>query len=168
MRTYPLLCLLILISTSCSLFQHTTKKQREKLYKASSSLAVNTTAKTNTVKHTEQLKTQKDTALADYYMRFWPKGNLTFLPSGGFSGEFDSIQLKGKLQVMRNSTASVLTNEQKNEIKHKKLQADQDEHFSSNDISKTSAMDLKLLIFVAFILLAGLFFWLRKMNFKRK
>lgn len=162
MRTYPFLCFVILMSVSCSLFQRTTKKQSEKLYKSSSNLVMNSKAKTNTVKHTEQLHTQKDTVINDYYVRFWPKGNLTFLPSGGFSGEFDSVQLKGKLQVMSNSSALMLKDEEKNEIKHKKLQANQNENFSSKDVAKTSSMDVKLLIFVAFLLLGGLFFWLRK------
>jgi hypothetical protein len=168
MRTSSLLCLVILISTSCSLFQRTTKNSSESSQKNSSSLRMNTAAETNMVKHIEQLQTQKDTVLADYSIRFWPKGELTFLPSGGFSGEFDSVQLKGKLKMLSNSSASVRTDEQKNEIKHENLQADQNENFSKKAVLKTNSIDMKMLFFIAFVLLAGLYFWLRKMNLKRR
>lgn len=164
----PLLFFLLLISTSCSLFQHTTKNQSESSQKASSSLEMSTAVKTNTAKHTEQVQTQKDTVLAGYAIRFWPKGNLTFWPSGGFSGEFDSIQLKGKVKMLRNSSASVSTNELKNEIKRENLRANQNKNFSTRDVTKTSSTDIKLIFFTVFMLLAGLYFWLRKMNPKRR
>lgn len=164
----PLLFFLLLINTSCSLFQRTTKNQTESIQKASSSLAMSTAVNTNTAKHTEQLQMQKDTVLSGYAIRFWPKGNLTFWPSGGFSGEFDSIQLKGKLKMSSNSSSLISTDEQKNEIKRKNLHADQNKNISTSDVTKTSSIDIKFIFFTVFVLLAGLFFWLRKMNFKRR
>lgn len=94
---------------------------------------------------------------ADYRVQFWPKGNFTFSPQGGFSGTADSVIVSGRSATHTAAAASAAMKIQ-DKGKTKTSYAHQEKTvLDLSEKKKSSSPSWKLLLpaIVLLLLLAG-------------
>lgn len=107
----------------CGLLQKTTKTTSQSSESANSLSTLKTAAETSSTASAKLLKFKKDSVNADYSIQFWPKGALVFLPEGGFSGNFDSVKVRGNLRKISRSASSSDHKKTQNGTFHTDLEA---------------------------------------------
>ncbi|SDZ84791.1 hypothetical protein [Pedobacter hartonius] len=100
-----------MLFNSCFLLRRNTKSTDESYNKVTNTTDSNVTVSTNKRKNMQQFIYRKDSAGADYTIQFWPKGVFNFSPGTGFTGEFDSILMKGKQKQLIETTGTLNSGE---------------------------------------------------------
>lgn len=161
MRRIFLSVLVLIIISGCGVFKRNTKTTAERFNSATSQTKMQTTAEITRVKAGQQLIFKRDSIGADYTMRLWPKGNLSFSPGGGFTGQFDSILLVGKQKQQRVTAQSVSTHEQENDKISTTLTQESKKESGEKNRAKTSTPDIKWIGGIL-VLIVIVFFMLKK------
>jgi len=118
---------MILLLSSCGLMKNTnveTQKSRELLSQEGS---LDLLDKRNLKSNSKAFSFSKATGSLDYNVQIWPKGNISFSPDKGFSGEAEKIEVKGMAKGSRMATA-VLTAEQTDKSERQVSIALKDKH----------------------------------------
>lgn len=129
----------------CGLLQKTTKTTSQSSESANSLSSLKTKAETSSTANAKQLKFKQDSVNADYSIQFWPKGALVFLPEGGFSGDFDSVKVQGKLKKISKSAVSLNHQETQNGTLHTDLKA---QHHSAAETKQEEKKTFPSWIFI--------------------
>ncbi|CAM4425653.1 hypothetical protein SAMN06265348_12140 [Pedobacter westerhofensis] len=104
--------ILLLITTSgCAVLKKTGKKSEESYSNINTLTDHQQSYSAMKQKAGNELVYKRDSAEGNYTVRLWPKGTFNFSPDGGFSGELDSIVMKGKQNKVTSATTLSNTSE---------------------------------------------------------
>lgn len=162
MRNLCVLWAVLTVISSCSLFK-ASKKTTSKTHQTTNDLTkFDGTIQTNTITKSTQISYKKDSARMGYTIQFWPKGKLEFSLTNGFSGDFDSVVLKGNLmEIGRSAQVMASTGQQKSTVKAAIIDSQQ----SVSDRAKTikqSSFQWKVVLAAVLIVIFLLFYWFRR------
>jgi len=159
MKIIIFLLLLSMIMGGCSLFKNTSKTTEEKSQKVKSEREGNTASATSSIRNGKRIVFRKDSAQTGYTIRFWPKGELKFLPDEGFAGEFDSIWMQGNQKRVTGLAETLNTMEQESGKTTADFKEAINAKSSQGSMYKKSSPDIKSIIIIV-CMLSVLFLWL--------
>jgi len=90
------IALAMLTICSCTLLKRNSKTTDEDFTSSSDITELSSSAESSKRSSGQHMVSTQDSTGAAYSILFWPRGKIDFSTAGGFSGEFDSIQLKGR------------------------------------------------------------------------
>ena len=162
MKIYCLLPAIVLMTSGCGLFKRTTKTLSKTHQTAQRSTRLESTEEINTVVDSKRIRFQKDSVQTGYSIQFWPKGKLTFLPDGGFSGEFDSVLWKGNfMKTSRSAEIMTAIGQQKLNLKTAK-ETSQHSSFDQSNLVKQSLPEWKMVIIGLAVAILLLIYWVKR------
>ena len=100
---HHLFIILLLLFTACTLFKRSSKISDQSFNNSSKNIDLHASSATDKKTSSRQYTFHNDSVSADYTIRLWPRGTANFSPTGGFSGQFDSIQVVGRQQMLQSS-----------------------------------------------------------------
>jgi len=152
---HKLFILLFGLCTACTLFKRSSKTTDQSFNNSSNKIDLYASSATDKKTDSRQYTFHNDSVSADYTMRLWPRGTASFSPTGGFSGQFDSIQVVGRQRKLQ-SSAKLRVNVE--ELKQKAtIDLQQKEQIKSRNkrVEKAKSPQKLLVIFlVVFVFLA--------------
>lgn len=95
MKYYLFYVLLLSLSVGCGLFSNTRASKEKAYLRQANKTDLEILEQKNLIKDSTGFIFYADSARHDYTIQFWPKGRFTFTAENGFSGEADSILIKG-------------------------------------------------------------------------
>jgi len=95
MNRWNIAVMMLFVFTSCALFKRTEKTAGQSHLSQSNLNQLSNTEESTRLTNASTMRYLKDSSQLAYSIQLWPKGKFTFLPDGGFSGEFDSVKLQG-------------------------------------------------------------------------
>lgn len=156
--------ILLTVSTlcSCTLFKRTTKTT-DQTHAASMSLSKLTHLEEQSRQtDARKMKYQRDSTQLAYSIQLWPKGTLTFLPGGGFTGEFDHIILQGNQNQISQFVEKTKVGDLQKAVKKTEVDTRQEQKSDTLMKTKQSSPAFKVIIVSLIVVIAGLFFWIKR------
>jgi hypothetical protein len=142
----------------------TTKTTNQSLDELKSESLTTVNNKRTSLSSGQRLSYRTDSAGADYYIYFWPKGALNLGLGGGFTGEFDSILFVGKQYQLSTVTESASQEEEKNVVSERTEQRKNAAKTEKKDQQIKRIYDPKLIV-LAIIFLSIVIFLGKKLLF---
>jgi len=155
-----LIYILVFLITCCSVFRRSTKTTDENVQSSRFKSNFSTEIEAQKSKKMQYFTFKHDSIQADYTVRLWPKGNINFSGSEGFTGSFDSILITGKRQGSLNSINRLNVDEKGGLKTNRNLQTDQNEKSVQKQIVAMNSPNVKWIIIstVIFLIVAVLVF----------
>lgn len=104
--------LLVLSFYGCSLLKNKSKTTFKNQQRLKEKMELITQEQKNWLKDSGSFSFYKDSANRNYAVQLWPKGVFTYSPEKGFSGEADSVLIKGNSQGILSGVQSTNVHEQ--------------------------------------------------------
>ncbi|WP_158800623.1 hypothetical protein [Pedobacter sp. L105] len=145
--------------TSCALLKRNSRTSNKTEQETNSVTRLATTSEIKNITNANEVVYQKDSIQAGYSIWFWPKGKFSFLPTGGVTGEFDSVLLKGNLQQIRKSTQTVAVQQAQKENTQATGLANSRSSATTKETVRQSIPEVKLIV-IGFIVLALLLIYI--------
>ncbi|SEA51790.1 hypothetical protein [Pedobacter hartonius] len=89
---------LVILSSGCSLFKNTSTAIENSHQLSSTEKELKVIQQKDWLSKSEGVAFYQDTGSRNYAIQIWPKGNFTFSPGAGFSGEAEKILVEGNIK----------------------------------------------------------------------
>lgn len=146
---------------SCALFKKTDSSSAKSSGVVDSTVVYSDKSKNYVTTNTDSFLQKNDSLSSEYSIKFWPRGQLSFSPSGVLNGEMDSILVKGK-GFYKNVSSELTHINVKNSLDvNKKLISVKNTITKDEKKQKTSSFSWKWIIFFALGIGTAVFLWLK-------
>lgn len=99
--------IMLLFFTACTLFKEKSFYRSDSLYRQSGKLEMKEELDLNS--HKFIISNSLDSSSAEFYTEIYPRGNFSYSPSKGFSGQADLLRFSGKTRNLQKMLDSSLT-----------------------------------------------------------
>jgi len=99
--------IMLLLITACALFKEKSFYRSDSLFRQSNKLELKQGLDLNAYKI--RISHYLDSSSAKFYTEIYPRGNFSYSPSGGFSGQADLLRLSGQTSYLQKILDSSLT-----------------------------------------------------------